>query len=77
MRQSSSDQSGGISRRSVLGAIANTHLPCACQGKASGAVLPEVGVAGAVEGSGKGTPMSDALVEVAEGEEPGIAGELV
>jgi hypothetical protein len=40
------------------------------------AVLSEVGVAGVIEGFGKGPGEPDALVELADGEQPGVAGEL-
>jgi hypothetical protein len=39
-------------------------------------VLGEVGVAGVIEGVGEGTGEPDALVELADGEQPGVAGEL-
>jgi hypothetical protein len=40
------------------------------------AVLCEVRVAGVIEGFGKGPRQADALVELADGEQPGITGEL-
>jgi hypothetical protein len=39
-------------------------------------VLGQVRVAGIVEGCGEGPGQADALVELAEGEQPGVAGEL-
>ena len=39
-------------------------------------VLPEVRVAGVVEGFGEGSRQPDALVELADGEQAGVAGEL-
>ena len=42
----------------------------------SEAVLGEVRVAGIIEGIGKGPGQADALVELADGEQPGITGEL-
>jgi hypothetical protein len=39
-------------------------------------VLREAGVAGVVQGVGEGPGEPDALVELADGEQPGIAGEL-
>jgi hypothetical protein len=39
-------------------------------------MLHEVVVAGVIEGSGEGSGEPDALVELAEGEQPGVAGEL-
>jgi len=38
--------------------------------------LGTVGVAGVIEGFGNGTGRADALVELADGEQPGVAGEL-
>jgi hypothetical protein len=40
------------------------------------AVLGEVGIAGVVEGSGECLREPDALVELADGEQSGVAGEL-
>jgi hypothetical protein len=40
-------------------------------------VLHEVGVAGVVEGSGEGPGEPEALVELADGQQPGVAGQLV
>jgi hypothetical protein len=40
------------------------------------AVLSEVGVAGLVEGIGEGPGQADALVELADGQQPGVAAEL-
>jgi hypothetical protein len=39
-------------------------------------VLREFGVAGVVQGRGEGPGQADALVELADGEQPGVAGEL-
>ena len=39
-------------------------------------MLGEVGVAGGVEGAGVGPCQPDALVELADGEQSGVAGEL-
>jgi len=39
-------------------------------------VLGEVGVAGVVASAGEGLGEPDALVELADGEQPGVAGEL-
>src|SRR5262249_13509314 len=39
-------------------------------------VIDQVGVAGVVQGVGEGPGKSDALVELADGEQPGITGEL-
>jgi hypothetical protein len=39
-------------------------------------VLGQLGVAGVVEGVGEGPGEPEALVELAEGEQPGVAGEL-
>jgi hypothetical protein len=39
-------------------------------------VLGEGGVAGVVQGSGEGPSESDALVEPADGQQAGVAGEL-
>ena len=39
-------------------------------------VLREVAIAKVVEGAGKGSGKPDVLVELANGEQPGIAGEL-
>jgi hypothetical protein len=39
-------------------------------------VLGEVGVAGIVQGIGKGLGQADPFIELADGEQPGIAGEL-
>ncbi len=39
-------------------------------------VLGEVRVAGVVQGLGEGPGQADALIELAEGQQPGIAGEL-
>ena len=39
-------------------------------------VLGQVGVAGIIEGRGEGPGEPDALVELADGEQPGVAGEL-
>jgi hypothetical protein len=39
-------------------------------------MLREVGVAGVVEGVGEGPGPADALVELTDGEQPGVAGEL-
>jgi hypothetical protein len=41
------------------------------------AVLGEVGVAGVVQGPGDCPGQADALVELADGEQPGVTGELV
>jgi hypothetical protein len=40
------------------------------------AVLGEVRVAGIVEGVGEGPGQADALIELADGEQPSVAGEL-
>jgi hypothetical protein len=40
------------------------------------AVLRKVGVTGVVQGSSKCLREPDALVELADGEQPGVAGEL-
>ena len=40
------------------------------------AVLDEIGIAAVVEGAGEGSGESDALVELAGGEQPGVAREL-
>jgi hypothetical protein len=39
-------------------------------------MLGKVGVAGVVEGFGKGPGQPDALVKLADGEQPGVAREL-
>jgi hypothetical protein len=39
-------------------------------------VLGEVGVVRVVEGLGEGSGKPDALIELADGEQPGVAGEL-
>jgi hypothetical protein len=39
-------------------------------------VLGQVRVAGVIEGAGVGPGQADALVELADGEQPGIAGQL-
>jgi hypothetical protein len=39
-------------------------------------VLGQVRIARVIEGFGKGPSQADALVELADGEQPGIAGEL-
>ena len=39
-------------------------------------VLGEAGVPGIVEGLGEGPGQADALVELADGQQPGVAGEL-
>jgi hypothetical protein len=39
-------------------------------------VLGEVGIAGVVQGLGEGPGQADALVERADGQQPGVAGQL-
>ena len=39
-------------------------------------VLDKVKIAGVIEGLGKGLGQADALVELADGQQPGVAGEL-
>jgi hypothetical protein len=39
-------------------------------------VLGEVGVAGVVQDIGEGPGQADALVKLADGEQPGVAGEF-
>src|SRR5262245_64004333 len=51
-----------------------TPAPRRCAGRE--AVLGQAGVAGVVEGVGEGPGEADALVELADGEQPGVAGEL-
>src|SRR5690242_10058124 len=41
-----------------------------------GTMHREVGIAGVVEGIGEGQGQGDALVELADGEQPGVAGKL-